>query len=285
MAANASGNKERTMPSSDRFARARAMWRHGQGPTFALVVGVTFAATLALPSPAEAASSTALDISATVRAVMDDQYGATYDAKHTCWTYSYSGSSDDEGAHYCMRPGKPEVVDVNGAKIVYFMAANATDITDVAAYGYSQAQPGLMGAFKIRLGGKQGWTFIAMEPAMTFGTAGECGCRDAKLEKLTNKGEYGWLFTSGGVWQGTVVSNYSVVTAWKNKFQDVSDIPQISEGDQDVRYQITVQADASAPGLFPLKVVKSKAKAKVAEFTVPFDTKKARYELPASDAK
>jgi hypothetical protein len=32
-----------------------------------------------------------------------------------------------------------------------------------------------MGAFKIRLGGKQGWTFVAMEPAMTFGSAGECG--------------------------------------------------------------------------------------------------------------
>jgi hypothetical protein len=249
----------------------------------AIVAGLTFAAALALPpqARAQAAPSPTPDIAATVKAVMDDQYGATYDAKHTCWTYSYSGSGNDDGADYCMRPGKPEVLDVNGSKILYFTAANATDITDVAAYGYSQAQPGLMGAFKIRLGGKQGWTFIAMEPAMTFGTAGECGCRDAKLEKLTNKGDYGWVFTSGGVWQGTVVSNYSIVTAWKNKFQDISEIPQIGENDQSVRYEMTVQADPSAPGLFPLKVIKTKAKAKVAEFTVPFDTKKARYELPA----
>jgi hypothetical protein len=116
---------------------------------------------------------------------------------------------------------------------------------------------------------------------MTFGTVGDCGCRDAKLEKLSNKGDYGWVFTSGGVWQGTVVSSYSIVTAVKNEFLDVSKIPQIREGDQDVRYEMTVQPDPSAAGLYPLKVVKTKAKAKVAEFTVPFDATKARYELPA----
>lgn len=249
----------------------------------AAIAGMTAATALALPLSAQAqtAPSPTTDIAATIKAVMDDQYGQTYDAKHSCWAYTYSGSGDDDGADYCMRPGKPEVVDVNGSKILYFAAANATDITDVPAYGYSQAQPGLMGAFKIRLGGKQGWTFVAMEPAMAFGTVGECGCRNAKLEKLTNKGDYGWVFTSGGVWQGTVVSNYSIVMAWKNKFQDISGIPQIGENDQSVRYEMTVQADPSAPGLYPLKVVKTKAKAKVAEFIVPFDTKKARYELPA----
>jgi hypothetical protein len=249
----------------------------------AVITGMTFAASLALPLAAwaQTASSPTADVAATIKAVMDDQYGQTYDAKHSCWTYSISGSGDDDGADYCMRPGKPEVVDVNGSKILYFAAANATDITDVPAYGYSQAQPGLMGAFKIRLSGKQGWTFIAMDPAMTFGTIGECGCHDAKLERLSSKGDYGWVFTSGGVWQGTVVSNHNIVMAWKNKFQDVSGIPEIGENDQALRYEMTVQADPSATGLFPLKVVKIKAKAQVGEFTVPFDTKKARYELPA----
>jgi hypothetical protein len=248
----------------------------------AAIAGMTFATVLPLPPLAQAqtASSPTPDITATIKAVMDDQYGHSYDAKRRCWAYSYSGGETD-AADYCMRPGKPEVVDVGGSKILYFSAASATDIPDNPSYGYSKAQPGLMGAFKIRLGGKQGWTFVAMEPAMTFGSAGECGCHDATLEKLSNKGDYGWVFTSGGVWQGTVVSNYSIVTAWKNKFVDVSAIPQIREGDQDVRYEMTVQASPSAFGLYPLRVVKSKANARISEFTVPFDSKKVRYELPA----
>ena len=247
-----------------------------------LVAMAALAMAGALPAIAQAQTAAAPtpDVTATIKAVMDDQYGQTYDAKHGCWAYGYSGGEAD-AADYCMRPGKPEVVDVGGSKILYFSASSATDIRDNPSYGYSQAQPGLMGAFKIRLGGKQGWTFVAMEPAMTFGTVGDCGCRDAKLEKLSNKGDYGWVFTSGGVWQGTVVSSYSIVTAVKNEFLDVSKIPQIREGDQDVRYEMTVQPDPSAAGLYPLKVVKTKAKAKIAEFTVPFDAKKARYELPA----
>jgi hypothetical protein len=244
------------------------------------IVGLALVGTVPAITQAQTAAAPAPDVTATIKAVMDDQYGQTYDAKHGCWAYSYSGGEAD-AADYCMRPGKPEVVDVGGSKILYFSASSATDIRDNPSYGYSQAQPGLMGAFKIRLGGKQGWTFVAMAPAMTFGSAGECGCRDAKLEKLSNKGDYGWVFTSGGVWQGTVVSNYSIVTAVKNEFLDVSKIPQIREADQDVRYDMTVQADPSAAGLYPLKVVKTKAKTKVAEFAVPFDAKKAIYELPA----
>jgi hypothetical protein len=246
-----------------------------------VATGATLVLGIAFPLIGLAQSAApANNVSATVKAVMDDQYGNTYDAKHNCWAYSYSGS-DADAADYCMRPGKPEVVDANGSKILYFTATNATDIRDNPSYGYSQVQPGLMGAFKIRLGGKQGWTFVAMDPAMTYGTAGDCGCRDAKLEKLSNKGDYGWVFTSGGMWQGTIVSNYSIVTTWKNAFVDVSKIPQIRENDQDVRYEMTVQADPAATGLYPLKVVKTKAKAKIAEFTVPFDTRKAHYELPA----
>lgn len=245
----------------------------------AAIVGLALAAVVPTITQAQTAAAPTPDVTATIKAVMDDQYGQTYDAKHGCWAYSYSGGEAD-AADYCMRPGKPEVVDVGGSKILYFSASSATDIRDNPSYGYSQAQPGLMGAFKIRLGGKQGWTFVAMEPAMTFGSAGECGCRDAKLEKLSNKGDYGWVFTSGGVWQGTVVSNYSIVTAVKNEFLDVSKIPQIREADQDVRYEITVLPDPSAPDLYPLKVVKSKARSGIAEFVVPFDSKKTRYELP-----
>jgi hypothetical protein len=249
-------------------------------PHLAAIVGLALAATVPAITKAQTAAAPTPDIAATIKAVMDDQYGPTYDAKHRCWAYSYSGG-DADAADYCMRPGKPEVVDVAGSKILYFSASSATDIPDNPSYGYSQGQPGLMGAFKIRLGGKQGWTFVAMEPALTFGSAGECGCRDATLEKLSNKGDYGWVFTSGGVWQGTVVSNYGIVTAWKNKFVDVSEIPQIREGDADVRYEMTVQASPSALGLYPLKVVKSKANARISEFTVPFDSQKVRYELPA----
>lgn len=225
------------------------------------------------------AQAVAPDVDSIVREVMNDTYGQTYDAKHTCWAFTWK---DDQGesADYCMRVGMPEVVDSPKGKLLYFYTYNATDIRGDTRYGYSHVQPGLMGAFKLRLGGKQGWTYEASESATDYGTAGDCGCIKAHFVKLSNAGDYGWLFVSGGTWQGVSVADYNLVTAIKGRIVDTSKIPQMTEKAQGVTYTASVREDPTAKGFFPLHVVKTSA-GKSEEFDVPFNAAKSVYALPA----
>jgi hypothetical protein len=220
------------------------------------------------------------DISEVVEAVMDDAYGKTYDAKNACWVFTFT---DDQGesTDYCMRPGKPDVVDAKEGKILYLNSFSATDIRGDARYGYSQVQPGLMGAFKIHLGGNQGWTYDALDNAIEYGAGGDCGCAHAQFVKLSNAGDYGWIFASGGTWQGVTVANYSIVTVIKGQIIDVSQIPQVREKAQDVRYEVSVKVIPSATGMLPLHVIQTKAGVKVDEFDIAFDAVKSVYALPA----
>lgn len=228
----------------------------------------------ALPAPSS------LDMDAIVKAVMNDQYGNQYDTKHACWTFAHTNEQGDE-ATYCMRPGDAKVIDSAKGKQLYFYAANAYDIHDDNRYAYSQNDPGLMGAFKIQLDAKGGWTYLALDNAMDFGTAGYCGCNKASFVKLSNQGDYGWLFVSGGIWQGTVVSDYSIVMAHNAGFVDISKIPQTRESAQNTKYDVKVASEHPGPGLFPLNVTKAKGNTKLEEFQVSFDPKKFTYELPS----
>ncbi|SFS13109.1 hypothetical protein SAMN05216570_2788 [Dyella sp. OK004] len=228
----------------------------------------------ALPTPSS------LNINAIVKAVMDDQYGSQYDTKHACWTFAHTTEQRD-ATTYCMRPSAPEVIDSTKGKQLYFYAANAYDIRDDGHYAYSQNDPGLMGAFKIQLDAKGGWTYLALDNAMDFGTAGYCGCNKASFVKLSNQGDYGWLFVSGGIWQGTVVADYSIVMAHKTGFADISKIPQTKAAMQDVRYEVTIASDYPGSGLFPLDVVKIKGSTRLEAFQVSFDSKKFAYLLPS----
>jgi len=211
---------------------------------------------------------------------MDVQYGSQYDTKHACWAFVHTNEQGD-AATYCMRPGNPELVDSTKGKQLYFYAANAYDIPDDTRYAYSQSDPGLMGAFKIQLDTKGGWTYLALDNAMDFGTTGYCGCNKASFVKLSNQGDYGWLFVSGGIWQGAVVADYSIVMAHRTKFVDISKIPQTRAAHQDVRYEVKVASDYLGPGLFPLNVIKIKGNMRVNEFQVGFDSKKFAYLLPS----
>jgi hypothetical protein len=225
------------------------------------------------------AQAAAPDTAGIVKEVMDDTYGQTYDAKNTCWAFTWK---DDQGesADYCMRASTPQVVDGPKGKLLYFHTYNATDIHGDPRYGYSQVQPGLMGAFKLRLGGKQGWTYEASEAATDYGTAGDCGCTRAQFVKLSNAGDYGWLFVSGGTWQGVSVADYSLVAAIKGRITDISKIPQVTEKAQGVTYTASVKDDPTAKGFYPLHVVKKSA-GKSEAFDVPFDAAKSVYALPA----
>jgi hypothetical protein len=223
------------------------------------------------------------DVSTIVTEVMKNQYGDQYDAKHSCWSFAHT-SEQSKGASltYCMRPGHPEVVDTASGKQLYLYAADANDITDNNSYMYSQNDPGLMGAFKIQLDAKGNWTLLAFDNAMEFGTQGNCGCNDAKFVKLSNQGTYGWLFASGGTWEGTTVANYSILVARKDGIVDISKIPQVTEAAQDIQYDVEVAPDQRKTGMFPLTVTKKKGDSKIGTLQVNFDPKAFTYSLPGA---
>lgn len=226
--------------------------------------------------PAHAAT---VDADAIVKAIMADQYGNRYDQAHACWSFSHTSGQGDT-VDYCMRPGKPVLVDTAKGKQLYVYAANVTDIRGDSRYAYSQNQPGLMGAFKVQLDGTADWTYLAMDNAMPFGSAGNCGCSAATLVKLTTRGDQGWLFTNGGVWQGTVVSDYDIVVAHGEHLVDVSAIPQIAESAPDVRYELSVTNDHPVDGWFPLRITRTEAGRQPAVFLVNFDVGRFTYVLP-----
>lgn len=226
------------------------------------------------------ADAPAPDADAITRAVMEDQYGKQYDAKHACWTFEHTTEQGD-ALTYCMRPGKPKLVDGPKGKQLYIYAANAYDIKDDNRYTYSQAQQGLMGAFKVQVDANGHWTYQAIDNAMEYGTGGYCGCNKAAFVKLSRQGDYGWLFTSGGSWQGPVVADYSLVMARKGEFVDVSKIPRVKASAKDIVYDVKVANAGAAAGMFPLDVTKSRGGAVVASFKVAFDPKSFAYALPA----
>lgn len=228
------------------------------------------------------ADATASNADAIVKAVMEDQYGAQYDAKHACWIFDHTTEQGD-ALSYCMRPGKPELVDSPGGKLLYVYAANVYDIQDDNRFAYSQAQPGLMGAFEVRVDALGHWTYQALDNAMEFGTGGYCGCNKAAFVKLSRQGDYGWLFTSGGTWQGVTVADYNLLVAHKGGFVDVSRIPRVRQAAQDVTYGIRIDDAGVASGMFPLEVTKSKGSVPLKSLKVDFDPRTFVYALPAGE--
>jgi hypothetical protein len=174
-----------------------------------------------------------------VKSIMDDTYGQNYDARNACRPFTWK-SSQGEAVDYCMRPGTPHKVDGPTGKTFYLNTFNATDLRDTR-YLYSHAQPGLMGAFKVHVGGQQGWTYEVNDNAIEYGSAGDCGCANTRFVKLSNAGDHGWLFASGGTWRGVMVADYSIVTAILGRMKDVSTIAQASEANPGVEYAINVK--------------------------------------------
>lgn len=244
-----------------------------------MIAAVLALGTFGVTAPASAQQASNDDVAGLVKSVMDATYGQNYDAKNACWAFTWK-NDQGESADYCMRPGTPQIIEGPRGKTLYLNTFSATDIRGDARYGYSQVQPGLMGAFKIKVGGKQGWIYEANDSGTDYGSAGDCGCTRARLIKLSNSGDYGWLFTSGGTWQGVTVADYSIVAAIKGRITDISKIPQVTEKAQGVKYDISVKEDPAAQGFFPLHVVKTAADGKTEAFDVAFDTTKSIYALP-----
>jgi len=224
-------------------------------------------------SPADRASSI-------VKAVMEQQYGESFEAKLGCWAYSAElpGGSQD----FCMKPGAPSFVRSDGTEYLYFHAYSRSDIDDDPAYSYGHATPGLMGAFQVRVDSATQWKLMAASKEMVFGSVGNCGCPEARFVRL-GRDLYGWQFASGGVWQGVAVFNHNLVVAHEGKFVDVSAIPKVTEDKQDVEYGIEVDdSDKDVPA-YPLLITKSSADGKREDLKVSFDKQKWQYTLPTEN--
>ncbi len=227
------------------------------------------------PSPTVGTPAAAADAARIVTEVMRQQYPDGYDEKHDCWAFSRK-SADGETA-YCMRSHPAQWADGENANSFYFIASSASDINDDLRYAYGSVDAGLMGAFQVSIGTDGGWTLTSASKAMDFGTAGACGCEDARLVKL-GRSYYGWMFTSGGMWQGILVSNHEIVAPHDGAFKNLSAIPEIREEAQDVRYAVTVVDGDPDLDVFPLKVEKLSSGKKTGERIVGFDRGKWAYQ-------
>ncbi|ALN57414.1 hypothetical protein GLE_2064 [Lysobacter enzymogenes] len=246
-------------------------------PTAEAPKPATAAAPTAKPAAAPAATDPAA-LQAAVEATMKQQYGDSFDAAQGCWKFSArfeQGGSED----YCMRAGRPEVVDLQGERRLYLAAHN---VPDAEGYLYGHASSGLMGAFVLGPDGRGGWTLLAGDRQLTSGSSGYCGCDDAQLVRIGAR-TMAWKFASGGVWQGIVVSSYSLVAPVGDKVRDLSQIPEVAEDDQDHEYAIEIDGSDLAKPFFPLRVTQrpqQPGKGKETVQVVEFDPIKQVYALP-----
>lgn len=240
----------------------------------------------ALAAPAEGTGKTFpggtsdKEVAQLIHSMMDDQYGAAnYNTKYNCWDIELQANGG-LSTRYCMKPGPSQPVSESGATALYVLSYNRDDIAGDPDYSYSHSDLGLMGAFKAVHDDKTNqWAYVAGNRAMDCGTNGTCGCANAELVAM-GANRHGWIFISGGSWQGTLVLNYAIVTDFDGKFFNVSAIPHIKEESQDVEYDVHVAGGRQNQAMFPLIVTKTKAGKKVEDITVPFDASKRIYALP-----
>lgn len=222
-------------------------------------------------SQAQAGKVASSQIDAIVVEIMNQQY-EDHNAEGNCWNFKYRDGEQD--VDYCMAPAKPELVGQFG-RTMYLRVSNRTD----ADGAFDATTPGLMGAFQVAIESNGQWRYVAKSSALPFGTLGYCGCDKAKFVQL-GIDYYGWVFTSGGTWQGATVSNHEVVAPHEGIFKDLSDVPEIREDDQDSIYSIEVAAEPRQGGMKSLKVTKTMSGKVQAERLIPFDQARWEYRMP-----
>lgn len=203
------------------------------------------------PTDALSVQVSQLDLERLAKNVLEEVYGdSERDEALDCWR----DEAADEPA-YCMRLSEVRQVEEAGHSVLYVLASNVNRF-DLPDYQYAHTDPGRVAAFAAlinpdgSLGGR-----LASGGAFSFGSNGNCGCDDAVLVRLGAE-KHAWHFVSGGVWQGIVVTNHALLSREGETFVDVSEIPEISEGDQSHRFSISVDESDRGLNAFPLIVTK-----------------------------
>ena len=139
--------------------------------------------------------------------------------------------------------------------------------------------PGLVGAFLVAIPASGQPRVLAGTDAFMFGSFGESGAFQAMFTKLG--ADYrGWVFSAGGTWQGVSVGWYHILAPHLGRFVDLSEIPAMREADQAHRY--TIEFVPARRGVYALAVTElsGDTDAEPHRFTVEFDYRRWRYELP-----
>ncbi|MEQ7753882.1 hypothetical protein ABQZ69_03605 [Xanthomonas sp. WHRI 8391] len=228
-------------------------------------------ATSAPVSGGDHASIDPAKLTSIAKEVMDSAYGANnFDALRSCWKYSFQAGS--ESLDYCMIGAVSKVSsDADGVK-VYVQSHS-----DPQAEIYSQVDPGLEGLFFVGLDADKKVTVLASKPAIDMGQAGDCGCLDAKVIQV-GPARYGWLSTTGGVWQGVQVTRYSLQVPVGSEIRDVSGIPRVSENTPDERIDLNVKSDGKVvAGMYPLEITRKRGDNVLETRLVSYDEAKGIY--------
>jgi hypothetical protein len=256
---------------------AQLLYRFRLDTCWTLVKIVDPAYGKAFPGEAPPAANAYVDI---VREVMRAEYGETYDKTRDCWATKI-GKHDDERP-YCMRAATPTAVETPTGTQLWFLASNIQDIDSSSSlYNYGHPDPGLAGMFAVALDNANRWTLIAASRAETLGSAGECGCADARPVRL-GRDLHGWILASGGVWQGIVVSNYSIFAPSNGRIVAMGTFPDVEEDAQDIRHELKVDASAADAEHYPLDLVAVRGDREIGRERVSFDAKRMRYAAAKS---
>ncbi len=211
------------------------------------------------------AQPSAAELEVILKGVMNSAYGAGhYDASRKCWKHSFQSGQDS--LDYCMVGTVSSVVTTKSGSTVYVQAHS-----DPEAEIYSQVDPGLEGLFVADMDANQNLKLRASRSAIDKGQAGDCGCLDARVVQV-GPDRYGWLSTTGGLWQGVQVTRYSLEVPMGEEIRDVSAMPQVSERSPDETSELKIKTDSGATaGMYPLELVRKRG-GKV------FDTRLVHYE-------
>ena len=207
--------------------------------------------------------------------LLKEEYGGQPDSSGGCTPYVWQ--SDAGEVRYCMQAAEPEIVPVGTAYDLYVRTFSRLDAEGSDAY--DAITPGLMGAFRVRVDPDGQWRVLDAAKAMAFGTMGFCGCDRAAFVRLGPE-RYGWMFTSGGTWQGVTVTSHDIVAPRDGGFIDLSAIPEIREDAQDTTYSIRVLEGQSDQQLWPLEVSKKVAGRPPELRRVSIDAETGLYRLP-----
>lgn len=226
------------------------------------------------PTAAHAATPSTPSEKSIVAEVMRSQYGDAFDSRHDCW--DYAPQQDGDALRYCMQAGNAEIVATGATRRLNFLATNRLDIDD-ADHAYGHAVPGLVGAFEVELTPAGQWKVVSASRDMTYGTNGDCGCKEAAFVKL-GADYHGWMFASGGVWQGVVVLDHHILAPHEGGFKDLAGMPKITEGDQDTEYSLVVDGSHGGAPHYPLLMTEEKHGTKVDTSKIEFDRTQWRYD-------
>lgn len=211
-----------------------------------------------------------------VRQVMERQYGSmSFDPDLQCWKHTITANSDIN--NYCMKANEPRVVDVDSNRRLYFMAYSEPNIPGNDDYWYSHTSPGLMGAFEVEIEPNGQWSVESASSDMEFGSIGDCGCKNAQFVRL-GRSHYGWVFASGGTWQGAASVVHNIIASRNGRFEDISRIPMVEEDDQTTHYDIQIDDSNPAAPMFPVIVAKSK-NGHTERLLIKFDPIEGTYSL------